>query len=131
MTIKRLFFPLFAALSLVVLAGCGGGKSPTDDDVKTYVTRKENLLAGGSLTSPKTVSVTFDEIQIGKSRAADQRDRLVNGAKADTMFPVRVRYTSHRTWGNGQTEDVTIHYSYDFYVDEFGAWTAIHNGPVR
>jgi hypothetical protein len=77
------------------------------------------------------VKVTVESIRVGQKRAATERDRVVNGITGKTVFPVRVQYTSLRTWGNGETETKQVHYAYEFYQDEFGEWTAYHVGPVR
>ena len=139
--------PLAAALGVASLlcfasAGSAGGapaastheaeaqQAPTEAIVKRFITKQEERLATGVGSSHKSVTVTFESVRFGQKRAANARDRVVNGITGKTLYPVRVQYTSHRTWGNGETEAKKIHYGYEFYVDEFGEWTASLVGPV-
>lgn len=146
MTPRPLLLPLLA----LVLAACGGGEppadaaagesfaeeeeadgAPTDDDVRALITRREEASATGVGSMHGSVALAFDEVRFGTPRAADERDRVVNGITGATVYPVRVRYTSHRTWGNGETEARPIHYDYEFFRDAQGGWDAYLVGPVR
>jgi hypothetical protein len=120
-------------LSLVslFLAACQQSKSPTENDVKAFVTRKSEMLATGVGSSHSSVTVTFESVLFGESRATNERDRLVNGITGPTVFPVRVKWSELRRWGNGDTDTVQIHYAYEFYVDEYGQWNANSVGPVN
>ena len=137
-----------ASIAVVVMTGCdrepaaggsagapGGaataaGGALTEDAVKQFVTRKEQNLATGVGSSHKSVAVDFSEVRIGATRAPNEQDKI-DGIRGDTVYPVRVKYTSNRTWGNGETEAKVIHYGYDFYRDEFGEWNAVGRGPVN
>ncbi len=101
----------------------------TEEDVKKFVTRKEQNLATGVGSSHKSVTVDFQEIQFGATRAPNERDKF-DGIRSDTVYPVRVKFTSHRTWGNGETEDKVINYNYDFYTNDFSEWDALLQGPA-
>lgn len=78
-----------------------------------------------------SVEAAFEEVRFGESRAATERDRLVNGITGPTVYPMRVRYTSNRTWGNGETEAKPIHYDYEFVRDTMGSLDAYLVGPVQ
>ena len=104
--------------------------APTEADVQAFVTRGAEMSATGIGTSPSSVSLTFHEIRFGASRPANLQDRY-NGVTGPTMFPARVRYTSHLRWGARSTDTVETHYSYSFYVDAYGEWNALGHGPVR
>jgi hypothetical protein len=124
---------LVLVVSAVGLVGCksGQGEAPSEDAVKRYITRKEEALATGVGSSHASVTVTFESVRMGESRAATEKDRVVNGITGSTVFPVRAKYASLRRWGNGETQTVNIHYSYEFYRDEFGEWNAYYVGPVN
>ncbi len=145
-TQRTLLLPLLA----LVLAACGGGEppaddtageafagaeaadaAPTEDDVRDLITRREEASATGVGSMHSGVALAFDEVRFGTPRAADERDRVVNGITGATVYPVRVRYTSNRTWGNGETEAKPIHYDYEFHRDAQGGWDAYLVGPVR
>jgi hypothetical protein len=124
---------LALVVSLAGLAGCKGGQgeAPSEDDVKRYITRKEEALATGVGSSHSSVTVNFESVRFGQSREATEKDKVVNGITGSTVFPVQAKYSSLRRWGNGETETVNIHYSYEFYRDEFGEWNAYYVGPVN
>ena len=103
----------------------------TEAAVKRYVTSKEEALATGVGSAPKSVQVTVGSVRFGQRRAATERDRVVNGITGKTVYPVRVQYTALRRWGNGETETKAVHSAYEFYQDEYGEWSAYHVGPVR
>jgi hypothetical protein len=103
----------------------------TSTAVKAFITRKEKMLATGIGSTHKSVVVTFESVRLGASRKANLRDRTVNGITGPIIYPARVKYTSLRTWGNGETESVPIHYDYEFYKDAYGSWDAYMVGPVR
>lgn len=105
--------------------------APTEADVEQFITRKEEALATDTGSAHKSVKLTFESIRFGKSRKATERDRVVNGITGSTVYPARVKFISHRTWGNGETEDKNIHYDYDFYRDEFDELSAYLVGPVN
>ena len=102
----------------------------TEAVVKEFVSRQESRNATGVGSAPKSASVTFASVRFGAKRAADRRDRLVNGITGPTVHPARVNYTVLRTWGNGETESKTINYDYEFYKDEYGEWKAYMVGPA-
>lgn len=105
--------------------------APTEADVKQFITRKEEALATDVGSAHKSVTLTFESIRFGtprKANAGDRVDKLITGS---TVYPARVKYTSHRTWGNGDTEDKKIHYAYEFYQDEYKEWNAYLAGPVN
>ena len=142
---------LVLPITALLLAACGGGDAqtqgahaaaaptsakaqdgaPSEQDVKDLITRREKSSATGVGAVHSGVELAFDEVRFGEPRAANERDRLVNGITGPTVYPVRVRYTSNRTWGNGQTEAKPIHYDYEFYRDEMGDWDVYLVAPVR
>jgi len=73
---------------------------------------------------------TFESVRFGKSRAASKADRY-DAITGPTVFPVRVKYSELRRWGNGEIETKPFHYAYEFYVDEYGEWNAKGVGPVN
>ncbi|HEX8464887.1 MAG TPA: hypothetical protein VF627_09755 [Abditibacterium sp.] len=103
----------------------------TAADVKAHVTKQEKRIATGVGGQHKTATVIFESIRLGKTRKTNERDRLINGVDGPMIYPARVKYTSHRTWGNGETEDKKIHYDYEFYKNSYGEWDAVLMGPVR
>lgn len=105
--------------------------APTEADVEKFITKKEEALATGTGSAHKSVKLTFESIRFGKSRKATERDRVVNGIQGSTVYPARVKYISHRTWGNGEAEDKKIHYDYELYQDEYDEWNAYLVGPVN
>jgi hypothetical protein len=130
------FFHRAIGLTLVALflAACQQGARstpPTEDEVKAYITRKAQALATGVGSAHSSTTVTFESVRFGESRSTTERDRLVNGITGPTVFPVRVKYSELRRWGNGDTQTVQTHYDYEFYVDEFGEWNTYGVGPVR
>lgn len=131
-----LFFALVGVLCVgLVSSGRSDEKQAakaglTTTVVKEFVTRKEKALATGVGSAHKSVTLTFQNPRFGASRAVTKRDKL-NGIKGTTVYPVRVRYTSHRVWGNGETEDKEIHFEYEFFKDAFGEWDAYGVGPVQ
>jgi hypothetical protein len=104
---------------------------PSMQDVQDLITRRETASATGTGGVHSGVSLAFEEVSFGDPRAATERDRVVNGITGPTVYPVRVRYTSNRTWGNGQTEAKPIHYDYEFFRDAMGGWDVYLVGPVR
>lgn len=124
---------VFLAFLVALLAACGGGggDAPTEQDVRDLITRREEASATGTGSVHSGVALDFHEVRFGEPRSADERDRVVNGITGSTVYPVRVRYTSNRTWGNGQTEAVQIHYDYELYRDPMNEWNAYLVGPVR
>ena len=130
------FFRQAVGLSLVALflAACqqgAGSKPPTEDEVKAYITRKAQALATGVGSAHSSTTVTFESVRFGESRSTTERDRIVNGITGPMVFPVRVKYSELRRWGNGDTQTVQIHYDHEFYVDEFGEWNTYGVGPVN
>lgn len=99
--------------------------------VKAHITKKEKSLATGIGSAHQSVSVTFESIRFGKARKTTPKDRVVNGIEGPMVYPVRVKYTSHRRWGNGETETKNIHYDYEFYKDSYGEWNTYMVGPVN
>lgn len=102
----------------------------TEADVKAYVEKKEQALATGVGSAHTGVTLTWDSVQIGATRAPNEQDKI-DGVRGDAVYPVRVKYTSNRTWNNGDKEAKAISYAYDFYVDQFGGWDAVLRGPVN
>ena len=98
--------------------------------MRAFVTRRAEMSATGIGPSPSSVSLTFHEIRFGASRPANLQDRY-DGVIGPTMFPARVRCTSHLRWGAGSTDTIETHCSYSFCVDEYGEWNALGHGPVR
>lgn len=141
---------LSATLAALALAACGEGAAPaagpapaagtpataqataapTEADVKAVIERRVRSLATGSGTSHKSVDITFQAVEFGQPRALNEQDRI-DGVRGETVYPVRARYSEHRTWGNGETQDLETYYEYDFYRDDFGAWDYVGKGPVR
>jgi hypothetical protein len=123
---------------LCVGLGCGLGEKtsrpnsagPTEADVKQFITRKEEASATGHGGQAGSVTLTFQNIRFGASREADRRDRLVNGITGSTVYPVRVKYTAHRTWPGG-SQDQTIHRDYEFFQDQNGEWDSYLVGVVN
>ena len=101
----------------------------TEAVVKQIVTKRENNLTKYS-TGPKSITVTFESIQFGRTRAANKQDEFNGIPLGETVHPVRVKYTSVRHYSNTD-EEKNIHYDYDFYKDSFGEWAALGVGPVR
>ncbi|HEX8436104.1 hypothetical protein [Archangium sp.] len=119
------------ALFLAACSQSARSTPPTEAEVKAYVTRKAQALATGVGSSHSSTTVTFESVTFGESRETTERDRLVNGISGPMVFPVRVKYSELRRWGNGDTQTVQTHYAYEFYVDEFGEWNAYGVGPVN
>jgi hypothetical protein len=103
----------------------------TSEIVKAYITRKEKMLATNIGSSHKSVTLSFESVLFGKTRKTTQRDRITNGIEGPTVYPVRVKYVSHRVWGNGEKEAVKVHYDYEFYKDSYGKWDSYMVGPVN
>lgn len=137
------------ALVTLLLAACGAGPAPADGaatglsvqaaeqraptraEVEALITRRERNSATGVGSMHSGVSLAFHEVRFGTPRATNRNDRLNNGITGPTIYPVRVRYTSNRTWGNGETEAKPIHYDYEFFRDPMGEWDVYLVGPVR
>ncbi len=128
---------IFALLSTLAFK-CGDNTSNdgnfgqlTETIVKQVVTKREERLATGAGGSPDSVTVTFENIDFGTTRIANKKDEFEGIPNGETVYPVGVRYTPHRQWRNGTTEDTEIYYSYDFYLNKYGEWAVLANGPAR
>jgi hypothetical protein len=115
-----LVFTVF--FSFAFKCGTDGGSSNsgtlTDADVKQLITRREKSLATGVGTSPSSADVTFESIKFGVP-------------EGETVYPVRTKYTAHRRWGGGATEDRETNYDWDFFKNSYGEWDALGKGPAR
>jgi hypothetical protein len=144
MTRSRARTAAILLLAFTLTAGCDTQDSPatppsaqppastalTEDAIKRFITRKEENLATGVGSAHKSVALDFLEIRLGDPRKPNEQDKI-DGVRGDTVHPVRAKYKSTRKWGNGDTDEKTIHYNYDFYKDEFGDWNAILRGPLN
>ncbi|WP_375398619.1 hypothetical protein [uncultured Sphingomonas sp.] len=139
-------------LVVPMLAGCGGpgagnatavandiaaASSPaapstvalTRTDVEAFVTRQARRLATSSNGAQNDVDVSFEAVEIAAGRAPTAQEAQVEGLTGGTAWPVRVDYTEHRRWKNGDTQTVRTRYRYTFYRDSFGRWDALMVGP--
>lgn len=130
LSLFKVLFAIFSVALFVSNAGAGTA-GPTDADIKSHISKKEEALATGVGSSHKSATLTFESIKVGKARKATDRDRLVNGITGPVVYPVRVRYTSNRLWGNGSKESKTIFYEYEFFKDSFDEWNSYMVGPVK
>jgi hypothetical protein len=120
--------------SLAFRCGTPSGTSSealTESDVKQLITRREKMLATGVGTSPNSADVTFESIKFGTTRTANKQDEFDGVPEGETVYPVRTKYTAHRQWGSGSTEDRETYYDWDFFKNNYGEWDAIGKGPAR
>ncbi len=133
--------PLLVSLSLVFVlcfslafksrndnsSGTGAGNL-TEDIVKQIITSRENNVTKYS-TGPKSVTITFESIQFGTPRRANQQDKI-DGIPTEMVYPVRAKYTTVHHYSN-EDEEKKNYYGYNFYIDSYGEWNALGTGPVR
>ena len=100
----------------------------TEDIVKQIITRRENNVTKSSM-GPKSVTVTFESIQFGKPRKANEQDKI-DGIPTDMVYPVRAKYTTVHHYSN-ENQEKNNHYDYEFYKDSYDEWAALGVGPVR
>lgn len=113
---------------MTIAQAVAGG--PSEADVKDFIQRAETRSATGVGSQHKSAVCTFSAVRFGASRPTNAYDRGTNGITGPTVYPVRVTYTSLRTWGNGETETKPIKYDYEFYKDQYGEWAAYRVGPA-
>lgn len=101
----------------------------TEDIIKQIITKQENNLTKYS-TGPKSVTVTFESIKIGKARKANKADEYEGIPPGATIYPVRAKYTAVHHYNDGDQEK-KYHYDYYFYQDSFDEWATLGLGPVR
>jgi hypothetical protein len=124
-----LVFTVF--FSLALKCGTPSGGDLTESDVKQLITRREKMLATGVGTSPNSADVTFESIKFGTTRTANKQDEIDGVPEDETVYPVRTKYTAHRQWGDGTSEDRETYYDWDFFKNSYGEWDAIGKGPAR
>ncbi|MGI8788149.1 MAG: hypothetical protein ACR2HG_10350 [Pyrinomonadaceae bacterium] len=105
--------------------------SPTEDDVKAWVTEYENMLhpTGVSLSEPDSIDFTFGEISFGQPRVADTGDKI-RKVESDYLYPVVVEYTIHQYFKDGDHPSEKK-YNYELYRNAQGGWSAFSNGPAN
>lgn len=101
----------------------------TEAIAKTVITKQENNVTKYS-TGPKSVTVIYESIRLGKTRKANKADEYEGIPAGANVYPVRAKYTvtQHYSSGDKTTEK---HYDYDFYENSFGDWATLGRGPVR
>lgn len=102
----------------------------TEADVKKEVTKREERLTTGIGSAPRSVKINWESVKIGASRVPNLQDK-VDGVRGDVIYPVQVKYERTQIWSEDSTEDRTISYGYDFYLNEFGEWTSMGTGNVN
>jgi len=102
----------------------------TEANVKEVVTRQANHVVDGSISAPKSITVTFESVRIGSTRKANKADEYEGIPPKATIYPVRVKYTAIYHYSRS---DETNHYYYDylFFRDSFNDWKTLGLGPVR
>lgn len=127
---------LHSVTLIALLCLCGtlaaAAETITQEVVKKFITQREEKDQGQFNGGKNLKSISFESVQFGTSRKALPGE-LIRVPAGTTIYPVRVKYTTHRAWpaNAGAPEAVTIHWTYDFYKDEYGEWTGASTGPVR
>jgi len=101
----------------------------TEAIAKTVITKQENNVTKYS-TGPKSVTVTYEIVRLGKTRKANKADEYEGIPAGATVYPVRAKYTVVQHYGSGD-KTTEKHYDYDFYENNFGGWETLGRGPVR
>ena len=128
-----LSFVFLIALGIAFKGGSVAAAPPdvlTETIVKEVVTRQANHVVDGTISAPKSITVTFESVKIGTPRKASKADEFNGIPPKATIYPVRVKYTVVYHYSRSD-ETNSYYYDYVFFKDSFNEWKALGLGPVR
>lgn len=106
------------------------GGSPSEADVRAWVEAYEDEInPTGGVSSPISISLSFNQISYGAVRAANEGDRLRH-VKSDQLYMVTVDYTVNQKFSDG-TYPKHKKWNFEFYVNTENGWSAFSYGPAN